>query len=539
MPKWPIPELGSKVPFETLTLKHARYNSKINYWKFFRHSDELTGGYAASVATYTGPQSIDTFTETYLVPHVKESDPADFRRRVASAKPPRFVREGIASLVGVITQEPPNREKYPEVLAEWTKSVDTRGTSLQEWISSQMWPLVERYGVCYSLARRPSIEAANLAEQQRLIKEARLPDVLLQIITPENLPWWEEDDNGDFIVCRFTEARTDCQLDNGYPIDTLDYTRHWWITHDAWWYTDQYQTGPRATTDMVVDGLGFWNNDGSPMQYFPIQKWALKDERPPTEAAAFAQLAYFRKDSELDTIEKAAAYPMTWVPVTAGSDNPEETVKGPDVVGGWDPENSGGAKPMILETSGVSLNHFIDKRLPQLETEALSPYGRQREIGGNDSGVALAHIQQNAINIYRQHARHGSLSEFAALRPVAELLNTELKEDMRASWARKFGTLSDSSEAEILTAFWNLEPGDEFKKHILSKFAGVALADLSGDQLQDALKSWQSMSEEERQRELDMWGTDDENEEPRRETGISKPAAANPEQANGGPQKQR
>jgi hypothetical protein len=496
--EWTVPEKGSLVPPETLELEHPGYTARKNAWEFFRHSDELTGGYVASTQIYTGPDTSPSFKETYLIPHVKEADPEVFARRVAAARPPRFVREGIESITGVLTQQEPNRDNYPTKLKEWTSGVNAKKATLQQWIAAELWPLVERYGLCYSLARRPEISGANLKEQEDAIKAAGLPEVLLLVITPENLPWWSVDDIGRFEIVRYTEQKTEPVMDKGYPIDEDEFTRHWWITHEGWWYCDDKRKS--NTTPLSVEDAGYWNTDRSPMTNFPLVKWALKDEIGPTETAAYAQLMYFRKDSELHIVEVGAAFPMTWVPTTAGSDDPEETVKGVDQVGGWDPENTGGARPMILETTGVSLTHFIEKRLPELEADASAPYGINDTVGGNDSGVALAHIEAKSTTIYTAHAQSGGESEFAALQPVAEFLGEELTDENRAEWNMNFGTLSDSSMAEILTAFKDAEPGLLFEEWILKKFASM-IGGMTADQVDKALEVWKSEREEMQERE--------------------------------------
>ena len=537
--KYPLPKKGDLIPPETLTLEHPEFTARKDDYAFWRHSDELTGGYKASVATYTGPEDVPTFKETYLIPHVKEASYADFARRVAAAKPPRFVKEGIESLTGVVTQQQPNRDNYPPKLSKWTNGVTIDGATLQQWISSKMWPLIERYGHCYSYARRPSIGGANLKEQEKAIKDSGQPEVLLHIITPEALPWWDTDELGAYTVARYIEEIDRPELKNGYPVRSNKIKRHWWITHEGWWYTEELSEGTIETTLKVLD-VGTW---GKPLKHFPIVKWALKDEMPPTATASLAQLMYFRKDSELHIVEVGAAFPMVWVPTAAGDENPAETVKGVDSVGAWDAENLGGARPMILETTGVALTHFIEKRLPQLEEEALAPYGRQREIGGNDSGVALAHIQQSAVNIYRQHSRAGAMSEFAALQPVAELLGETLDDGMRAAWSDKFGTLSDASQSEILTAFAALEPGDLFMESILSEYAGLT-TEMTPEQLKLAIEDWRKAKEEQLQREQEQEDFMAEGEDEMRRANVDKigaetevlkkgPFAMNPKSAKG------
>jgi hypothetical protein len=346
------------------------------------------------------------------------------------------------------------------------------------------------------------------------------------VVNPENLPWWSVDELGQLEIVRYTEEIDNPDLQDGYPVLNETYTRHWWLTLEGWWYADDDQKG----TDEALKN-------------FPVQKWALKDEIAPTEAASLAQLMYYRKDSELHIVEVNSAFPQTWIPVTAGDEDPEETVKGGHIVAGWDPTEASGAKPMILETTGVSLTHLVEKRLPELEEAALSPYGRQREVGGNDSGVALAHIQETAKNVFRQHAKAGSQSEYRGLQPVAELLGEELSEDAKVAWPRKFGTLSDTSQAEMLVSFKEMQPGPLFEEHILREMAEVTLSDLTPDQMDEAIEAWQTDQEEQKQREQEqedsMFGLEAELNRAKVDEMDRGPAAANPQQVQGGPQKER
>jgi hypothetical protein len=534
---WPIPEIGSEVPRKALEHQSQEFKDRIDQWEFFRHSDELTGGYAASVETYTESTDAPTFTESYLIPHEKEDD-EEFAKRVAKAVPPRFVQEGITSIVGVLTQQAPNRSEYPDEITDWMEQVTPDGLTWHQWINMYPGPLVQRYGLCYGMYRRPSIGGATLGEQEALISEAGLPKVLAQVINPEALEWWETDDTGVLQIVRYVEPLLQDVYESGYVVDTKDVTRHWFVTHEGWWYVDDAQGDSTGANQLIVGDAGHWIGPGQPLENFPITKWHLKDDRGPTEPASYAQLAYYRAESELMKIEESSAFSMTWVPIEASDQNPTETVKGPDTVGGFPSE--GKHVPMMLEPSGVSFEHFVNNRLPALEAAALSPYGRNREVGQNDSGVALAHIQETAVNIYRQHAKSFAASEFAALQPIAELLGTEMPIDARAEWPRQFGTLSDSKQMENLKEFLDSEPGEVYERHIMSAMADASLPDLTQREKEEAQKSYedqQKKAEEERlafESEMDDQIFDEGEESP-----IGKPAAMNPKQAGGGPTKER
>jgi hypothetical protein len=175
----------------------------------------------------------------------------------------------------------------------------------------------------------------------------------------------------------------------------------------------------------------------------------------------------------------------------------------------------------------VSFTHFVEHRLPELEEAALSPYGRSREVGGNDSGVALAHIQETAVNIYRTHAKAFSSSEFAMLLPTAELLGDEMPQDAKAEWPTDFGTLSDQKQMESLQMFMDTDPGEEYEAYIISKMGQVTLSELTDKQRQEADEAYKKRQEEAKVEESEM--RDLEVEE--KQFGMQQPLAMNPAQA--------
>lgn len=529
MATWPIPDVGSPLPRKFVELTNAEYDDRIDYWEFFRHSDELTGGYTASVQSYDSSTDIPDVDKSYLIPHEKENE-ADFSRRVAKATPPRYVQEGITSIVGVLTQQSPNRSQYPEALNEWMPAVNAHSETWQHVISTQIAPMVERYGLVYTLAARPTFGGETKGEQDRAREAAGLPEVLIHIVSPEAVKWWVEDDSGNLEIVHYVESVTaykgEVVAGVPYPTEEVDVERHWFLTKEGWYYADdQTETlGPKSESMDVVD-RGYWISEGEEMQNFPLTKWALKDERAPTEVASFAQLAYFRAESELKVIEEASAFAMIWVPMENQDSDPSETVKGPDVVGGFPAEGS--HTPMILETSGVSFTHFVKERLPELEEQSLSPYGRSREVGGNDSGVALAHIQETAVNIYRQHSKAFSSSEFTALLPVAELLGADMPTEAKAEWPKQFGTLSDEKQMSNLETFRLMEPGEDYERRIIEAAGEVTLPAMTQAEKEAALDTWEKEQADKKQQEEDMNAQARDLELEAEQDGL--PFAANPE----------
>ncbi len=515
---------GAKIPAQAFQLKRPEYTAMLPFWQFWRHSHELTGGYEANTQTYTTATEGATdysFDETYLVPHEKE-DSTDFSRRVAQATPPRFVQEGISYITGVLTQQAPNRDSYPEKIETWMSRVNAEGQTWQQWIAAEVVPMVERYQHVYTLHTRPDIAGESAGEQTAAREAAGLPEVVCSIIIPENLPWWETDDAGRLVAVRYTESTVMLKEESGFPVREEAYTLHWWLTLEGWMNAVETAGGTGLSTGVVLES-GFWNGPGKPMQTLPVVKWELNGPCP-TETASLAQLKFFRIESILTHLEYATCFPMTWIPVESSDENPAETVKGPDIVGGYPAD--GQHEPLLLEPRGTSIQHLVEKRLPQLETDSLTPYGRQREVGGNDSGVALAHIKETSMNIHRDHAMAFGGAEFDALQPVAELLGEELDDDARVEWPQDFGALDDLKQTEVLTAFLEAEPGPVYEQKAVDALARVALPRLSESEYEEGNKAF-----EEQQKEAKEQAAENDDLE---DGAFGGPAALNPVQVGGG-----
>ena len=536
MPTIKILPKGSPIPAKAFQLKRPEYKKMLPFWEFYRHSHELTGGYEANVQTYKSSSEGDdqySFDETYLVPHEKESA-LDFSRRVANATPPRFIQEGISYITGVLTQQPPNRDGYPDEINEWSTRVTAQGQTLHQWIAADVVPMVERYGHVYTLHTRPDIGGDSAAEQTAAREAAGLPEVVCSVILPENLPWWETDDSGRLVAVRYTEVKSVQVDEGGLPVDEKEATLHWWITLEGWMSAVETNEtaivdGALAKNGAVLDS-GTWNTDGSLMDNLPVVKVELNGPGP-TEAAALSMLKYFRVESVLTNLEYSTGFPMTWVPVESEDANPAETVKGENIVGGFPAD--GAHVPMILEPEGTSIGHLVTERLPALETDSLTPYGRNREVGNNDSGVALAHISEGAAKVHTDHALAFSGGEFDMMQPVAELLNVELKDESRVKWPNDFKALDDVKETEIATAFKEMMPGSYFEEKIIAAQARRTLPDLLDPDYEEGLEVWRTEKEEEKAAESEM--ADIEKDVLAME--LQQPAALNPQQVGGGKNK--
>lgn len=473
-----IPSTGSSWPIGALYCKHPTWNDEIDKWRLCREAHEISGGFAPSLTKYTAPQSEAIVDDgSYLVPNIKEST-TDFALRVSSAKAPRFVQVGIASVVGKLTGTEVVRSNYPQKLLDWMNAVDSSAHSWDTWLSTILLPLLERYGVIYTFIRRP--EAMVLTEAQRM--ELGVPEVTVEVISPEVLENWEEDQFGDFEWVRYVEEIKQAHGPDGSEAKRT--LRHWYLTRIGWWAVEEIDeregTQSKKTGQVVKSGM--WPDK---LGYVPVTKWTLPAW--PTYQAALACMEHYRVSSDMRHLEQSTAFSMTWLPVEGRVNNPREMIKGPDVVATFPAESR--HTPIMLSPDPGPFTHFME-RLPQIEADALACYGLATQASTNGSGVSLAYIEGVSDALYRAHSIACEADEHTVLGVVADMLRVEWSEDQRGQWPREFGTLASTKQLEDLQRLIDMAPPPDVIAKVIAKAVTIVLPGLSPDErteLEDAI----------------------------------------------------
>jgi hypothetical protein len=501
-----IPPKGETIDRAVIMADHPQYTQGIDLWMFLRHSHELTGGFAPYVKDFTSIAAPTLFSHTFLVPHEKE-DAADLNRRVAHATPPRFVRDGIAATSGVLLQQSARRT-YPPALEEWMAAVTISRESWDTWLGISLIPALLRYGFVYVLPHRPAIEALNMAQYD----EAGLPPVVVDIVSPEALRAWEYDDVGQLLWARYTEDRMDSHGPLGTSTDAIK--RHWWITALGWFAVDDLSAASAAGSNdaLVVVTSGHWLESQQPLTCgAPLAAWEFPDHVGPTHIAATKQLEYYRTESDLRKLETATAFSQVWVPVASRDQDPSLTVKGPDIVGGfpYDAKHT----PLILSPDSGPFAHFSE-RLSVLRSECMEAYGLGDPPSGATTGIALAHTEVKATNLYRLMGQVCAKGEASTMRVVSQLLGVEWNDDMRPVWPKEFGALASTKTLENVETFAKLEPGDEYMKLAIKAAASALMPDLSAAEIELAdagiVKAQQEKAEQKKkdaEMMADSWGS--------------------------------
>jgi hypothetical protein len=132
----------------------------------------------------------------------------DYELRRARTPVPTFVSEAVEAHLSRIYSREVQREGS-QGLVNWWQDVEGRGTSIDQWMSGTVAPLLLVLGQLDILVDHP---AAPLGESVRTrADEIRLglDECHASYILPENLVWWSQDRLGDYRECLVREPRED------------------------------------------------------------------------------------------------------------------------------------------------------------------------------------------------------------------------------------------------------------------------------------------------------------------------------------------
>ena len=466
-----VPEVGTPWNKEWLKTKHPDYNKNIDKWRFCRESHELSGGYEPFLNINDGEPDLSAVVGSYLMPHEKELTKdgevqTSFWRRVANSTPPRFIQTGISTIVGALQTHEVLRS-YPIRIADWSMSVDLDGSPLDTFFT-RVITLFERYGKLFIFPRRNEVVANSVEE----LKQSGLPEVILEILSPEVVEAWEKDEWDQYLWIRYAETRESISGPTG---SVKKIKRHWYFTRVGWWAVDEVETNQEP----VVVSSGVWGI----INYVPIIEICTDNNL--TYSASLAMKDYFNVSSELQKIEKDTAFSMTWVPVDNTLTKPEKQIKGPDIVGTFPASSS--HTPMVLGPDPTPFTHLMNK-LNFLKQEILGCYGLQA-VEDSSSGVALAFQEGVANKLYRSHSMLLEEAEYDLIKVVGDLLGSPVDINMRSSWPRDFSTLESTKILNDVKNLLSLNPGPVVRRLAVEKAVSVLLPGLTPKDKQDVLKS--------------------------------------------------
>lgn len=217
----------------------------------------------------------------------------DYELRRARTPAPTFVAESVDTHLSRIYAREVKRVG-PESLAEWWADVDGRGTSIDEWMTETVAPLLLTLGQLDLVFDHPIAPEGESIETAADIERLGLDRCIATFILPENMLWWRLDEAGRYLECLVLEAReVDQTIETRY--------RHW-TAEESTLYSAEGET------------LSVTPN---PFGRVPIVR-VFDRRRPRTrnvgqsryEGIAERQREYYNRDSELILSDTTQAHPL-------------------------------------------------------------------------------------------------------------------------------------------------------------------------------------------------------------------------------------
>jgi hypothetical protein len=218
----------------------------------------------------------------------------DYELRRARTPVPTFVAEAVEThLARIYTREV--RRTGPERLVGWWADVDGCGTSVDQWMSETVAPLLLVLGQIDLCFDHPRLPDGEVVETRADVERLGLDRCVASYILPENMVWWRLDETG----CRYEEClvREYVEGEDG----TEARYRHW----DG-------------------EGSSLYDEEGNLVERVPhgfgrVPIVRVFDARKPRcrnvgqsryEGVAERQREYYNRDSELILSDTTQAHPL-------------------------------------------------------------------------------------------------------------------------------------------------------------------------------------------------------------------------------------
>jgi hypothetical protein len=198
--------------------KHPEWTENSMRWR--RLLDSYEGGDIYRLATYGTdtrglpirnlirhkreyPESRQQNTQTNygFSERAPSQDPAavatddDYQMRLARTPVPGFMAEAIGIHLSAIFDEEVERETANPGIKAWWLDVDGKGTTIDEWMSEIVAPLLLNQGCLDLIFDYPKAPDDETIETQADVMRLGLDRCVASYILPENMVWWSFDDS--------------------------------------------------------------------------------------------------------------------------------------------------------------------------------------------------------------------------------------------------------------------------------------------------------------------------------------------------------
>ena len=218
----------------------------------------------------------------------------DYELRRSRTPVPTFVAESVETHLARIYAREVRRDG-PEGLVAWWADVDGTGTTIDDWMTESIAPLLLTLGQLDVLMDRPPVPDGECIETRADVERLGLDRCVATYILPEDMLWWRLDESGR----RYEECLVMEAVEGPGGVE-LRY-RHW-----------------------TADGSTLYGPDGTPMgstphpfgrvpivRVFDTRKTRCRNiGQSRYEGVAERQREYYNRDSELILSDTTQAHPL-------------------------------------------------------------------------------------------------------------------------------------------------------------------------------------------------------------------------------------
>lgn len=216
----------------------------------------------------------------------------DYTLRLVRTPVPDFVAEVVRKHLARIYRREPIREG-PDAYLEWAEDVDGTGLPLDEWMKSELAPLLLTLGCLDVLVDHPSAPEGEEIRTEADSRAAGLDRVEARLVMPWDVLWWELDERRRYRRVLVLE----------HPEDDDEECRYRLWTAAGWTLYDEH--GKELERGDHPYGI-------VPMErYFIARKHRCRHVgQSPVESVAERQREYYNRDSELILSDVLQAHPL-------------------------------------------------------------------------------------------------------------------------------------------------------------------------------------------------------------------------------------
>ena len=440
-------QIPNTITHEQLTNTHPDYAYLSEWFAFFRHAFEGTGGFAKTLNRYTRLQDLTETADltaykegltTYLDPFVRE-DPSQFLRRTRSSTYVNLIKHKIVSpLVGRVTEQEPAREDYPPHIVEWIRSVTVEGKNLDMWIRTTGLPYAMVYGTLPVLIRTDYHTAETEAERQAM--GAKVAQMV--VIHPDTMLDWSHGGDNRIEWMKYIET-----IDYSDPIaGHMTIHRYHYILPEGWFYVDKEPDKNLAEYNVVAAGLwplGF--------ERAPIVEFKVRGGRGIVPDLAVLAVESFNKRSELRHVERAQCFSILTYP---GDYDSNALRVGATTCLTYPPESSG--SPAWISPDPAPMEH-LRTEVDNVEQTMLEIAGTASIVGKSPVSATTAEYQMETTSqMLATLASDTSNFEKEAVKVAALWMQKPVDDDLDPSYPKQFSAIGTEKKIANYTAVMDM-----------------------------------------------------------------------------------